>query len=81
MDYDVYQVVGPPPCYTEHMSHIEKEHRNHLMPERLRPVDRVKLKKNIHTILFNLWLHKNAENIGADLYFHGGLAAHDKSGE
>lgn len=63
------------------MVQLEKEHENYLMLERLRPVDRTKLKKNIHTILFNLWLHKNAENIGAHLYFHGGLAAHDKSGE
>ena len=60
------------------MVQLEKEHENYLMLERLRPVDRVKLKKNIHTILFNLYLLKNAELFGVHLYYHGGLSAQGK---
>lgn len=46
------------PCDTEHMSHIEKEHRNFLMLERLRPVDRANVKEMIRTTLFNLKLYR-----------------------
>lgn len=46
------------PCDTEHMARIDKEYRNCLMLERLRPVDRANVKEMIRTTLFNLKLYR-----------------------
>lgn len=55
----VYKFTGNinSPCYTEHMARIDKEYRNHLMLERLRPVDHAKVKGLIGATLFNLKMY------------------------
>lgn len=56
----VYKFTGNvncPCCDTEHMARVDKEYRNHLMLERLRPVDHAKVKGLIGATLFNLKLY------------------------
>lgn len=65
MDYDVYPVVGLPPSYTEYMEQIRREYRNHLMLERLRPLDHAKVKGIISATLFNLKMYRIAVDAAA----------------
>mgnify|MGYP001141873972 CR=1 FL=1 len=48
------------PCDIGHMARIDKEYRNFLMLERLRPVDRANIKGMIRATLFNLKLYRLA---------------------
>ena len=50
-------------CDTEHMARIEKEYRNFLMLERLRPVDHAKIKKTISAFLFNLRVYRHIPGV------------------